>query len=147
MWITLLPLTVALSVAIIALIPAFIRRIGRESEPAPDIETENDLWYEIGRLQGVIGDTAADKSIQAVYPVNEPEMVHIPVEGGDSAPDGDNMPEYTERDRILTEMPQILNPIDPMDGIIPDIDVDWAVKLEEQGQLPDLEEEDDISSP
>lgn len=95
-----------------------------------------------GRIQADLAESQAiqpsDKKMEPER-ANEWQIRRIEVEDDDSGPiiadsplDTPNMPEYDEAERLLTEMPRILNPIDPMDGVLPDIDRDWAANLVEQ---------------
>ena len=66
--------------------------------------------------------------------VIRPELRHIPVIDGDSEAESGGSEDYGQAERLLTEMPQILNPIDPMDGVLPEIDRDWVANRQEEAE-------------
>lgn len=68
----------------------------------------------------------------------EPKLRHIPVEDGQS---DDSAADFDEPERLLTEMPRILNPIDPMDGVIPEIDRDWLANRVEEAESLQMDPE------
>lgn len=101
MW-SLLPLSLALSYAIVRLTPALGVLIAHRGRNGP------------------IGDAIeADPPEIPPFELNPAQMAEIEAQIAEMAPESGR----------ITEMPLIFDPIDPMDGLIPVVDADWAQKL------------------
>lgn len=114
MW-SLLPLSLALSYAIVRLTPAL-----------------GVLIAHMGRNRPESSDIPPDPPDIPPFELNPAQMAEIEAQIAEMAPESGR----------ITEMPVILDPIDPMDGLIPVIDADWAQNLADRTDLPPIEDDD-----
>lgn len=88
----LLPLTVAIGVVLVSLIPELRRFLHERAERRPILPDPVPVWT---------------------------MTTPIPPESG---PDGDD-----EGESRVTQLPIYPNPVDPMDGVLPQVNMDWEV--------------------